>query len=148
MKNISIFYKLFKIWMLVVDIFFVGVLSVVLLSTFVSKEGFGIALILSFVSILFISILEIFLLRYYRNIVISDGFINDCVVINTNKQKYVLPKKYFTRVKEETSNGRTYIFYNDGTQEKKFVYIMRYAFKTRHLNISEMKTQMPYTIFE
>ncbi|MDD6848326.1 MAG: hypothetical protein PUD53_06110 [Oscillospiraceae bacterium] len=148
MKDIRVFYKLFKIWILVADVFFIGVLSVVLVSTFVYKEGFGIALILFFISILFITILEIFLLKYYRNIVISVGFINDCVVINTNKEKYVLPKKYFTRVKEETSNGRTYIFYNDGTQEKKFVYIMRYAFKTRHLNISEMKTQMPYTIFE
>lgn len=148
MRNISIFYKLFKIWIFVADIFFAGILSVLWVCTFVSKEGFGIALILSFISILFISVLEIFLLRYYRNIVISVSFIDDCVVINTNKQKYVLPKKYFTRVKEEASNGRTYIFYNDGTHKKKIVYIMRYAFKTRHLNISEMKTQMPYTYFE
>lgn len=148
MKDISVFYKMFKVGILIADLFLVGALSVVLVTAFVSQEGFGVALILFFVAIMFMFVLEIFLLRYYRNVVIAIGFKDDCVVIKTNKEEYVLPKKHITRVKEDTSIGRTYIFYNDGTQEKKFVYIMRYAFKTRHLDISEMKAQIPNTVFE
>ncbi len=148
MKNIRFFYKLLKVWIIIANIFIIAILFVVLFYAFVSGEGFGIALTFSFLSIIFFSILEILLLKYYRNIVISVSFTKDCVVVNTNKETYVLPKRFFTRVKEETSNGRTYIFYNDGLQKKKFVYVMRYAFKTRHLDISEMKMQMPYTTFE
>lgn len=148
MKNIRFFYKLLKVWIIIANLFIIAILFVVLFYAFVSGEGFGIALTFSFLSIIFFSILEILLLKYYRNIVISVSFTKDCVVVNTNKETYVLPKRFFTRVKEETSNGRTYIFYNDGLQKKKFVYVMRYAFKTRHLDISEMKMQMPYTTFE
>ncbi len=122
--------------------------STILVISTISGESFLEAIILIPITALFLAIIEIFLLRYYQNIVISVEFINDCVVINTNKNKYVLPNKYFTRVKEETSNGRTYIFYNDGIQEKKFVFIMKYAFKTYHLDISEMQKHMPYTVFD
>lgn len=148
MKGISIFYKIFKIALIIADIFLAGVLSILLVSTYLAKEGFVTAFILSFIFVLFFAIIEVILLKYYKNIVISVGFTTDCVIINTNKERYTLPKEHFTRVKEETSNGRTYIFYKDGVQEKKFVYIMRYAFKTHHLDISEIKKQMPFTIFE
>lgn len=148
MKDCGAYYKITKVWFMVADIIILGILSVLCVLAFRSNEGFATALLLSSIFILFIFVLEFFLLRYYRNIVISVGFTDDCVIIKTNKTKYVLPKKYFTLVKEETSNGRTYIFYNDGTQKKKYVYIMRYAFKTHHLNISEMEMQMPYTRFE
>lgn len=148
MKGISIFYKIFKIALIIADIFLAGVISILLVSTYLAKEGFVTAFILSFIFVLFFAIIEVFLLKYYKNIVISVGFTTDCVIINTNKERYTLPKEHFTRVKEETSNGRAYIFYKDGVQEKKFVYIMRYAFKTHHLDISEIKKQMPFTIFE
>lgn len=148
MKEISIFYKIFKIAVVIADVFLAGILSVLLVCTYLAEEGFITLFILSLIIMMSFAVLEILLLQYYQNIVISVGFTADCVVINTNKESYTLPKKYFTRVKEETSNGRTYIFYKDGVQERKFVYIMRYAFKTRHLDIGEMIRQMPYTSFE
>lgn len=148
MKDCGAYYKITKIWFIVADIIILGILTVLCVIVFRSNEGFATALLLSSIFVLFIFVLEFFLLRYYRNIVISVGFTDECVIIRTNKTEYTLSKKYFTLVKEETSNALTYIFYNDGTQKKKFVYIMRYAFKTHHLNISEMKMQMPYTRFE
>ncbi len=149
MKKLNQFYKILKIIFIIADVFVIGIYSAILIIALISGEGFWEATILIPVTALVFAIIEIILLKYYQNIVISVDFIDDCVVINTNKEKYVLPNKYFSRVKEEISNGRTYIFYNDGNQEKKFVYIMKYTpFKTHHLNISEMKKHMPFTVFE
>lgn len=147
MKRLSIFYKILKIIFIIADIFVIGVYSAILIISVISDESFLEAIILIPISALFFTIIELFLLRYYQNIVISIEFIDECVVINTNKEKFVLPNQYFTRVKEETSNGRTYIFYNDGKEVKKLVFIMRYAFKTYYLDIDEMKQHMPYTVF-
>ena len=148
MKNTNIFYRILKIGMIVADVFIACVLTALCVLTFISQEEFSIALMLSLAFVFGFSIIEIFLLKYYQNIVISIDFIEDCVVVYTNKKKYILPKKYFTLVKEQPANGRTYILYNDGICTKKFVYIMRYAFKTYRLDILEMKKHMPYTKFE
>ena len=83
MKNIRFFYKLLKVWIIIANIFIIAILFVVLFYAFVSGEGFGIALTFSFLSIIFFSILEILLLKYYRNIVISVSFTKDCVVANS-----------------------------------------------------------------
>lgn len=147
-SNMKIYFKIFKLIVIIADIFIAGVLSIVLVSTYFVEDGFITVLMLTAFSVLFFSLLEIFLVKYYQNIVISVDFTGDCVIINTNKKQYVLPKKYIKCVKEDTSSARTYIFYNDGVKEKKFVYIMRYAFKTHYLDICEMKKQLPYTNFE
>lgn len=148
MKNLNKFYKLLKIELIIANVFVICIYSAILIISTVSGEGFIEAIILIPITALMLTVIEMILLKYYQNIVISVEFIDDCVAINTNKGKYVLPNKYFTRVKEEPSNGRTYIFYKDGTQEKKFVFIMKYAFKTYHLDMDEMKLHMPYTVFE
>ena len=114
MKNTNIFYRILKIGMIVADVFIACVLTALCVLTFISQEEFSIALMLSLAFVFGFSIIEIFLLKYYQNIVISIDFIEDCVGICT----------------------------------KKFVYIMRYAFKTYHLDILEMKKHMPYTKFE
>ncbi len=148
MKELSTFYRIFKIIIFIADIFAICIYSSILILTLISGESFLEAIILIIISALILTIIEVSLLKYYQNIVISIEFVNDYVIINTNKAKYILPDKCFIRVKEETSNGRTYIFYNDGIHEKKFVYIMKYLFKTYHLDIEEMKRHMPYTVFE
>lgn len=148
MKNLNKFYKLLKIELIIANVFVICIYSAILIISTVSGEGFIEAIILIPITALMLTIIEMILLKYYQNIVISVEFTDDCVAINTNKEKYVLPNKYFTRVKEEPSNGRIYIFYKDGTQEKKFVFIMKYAFKTYHLDMNEMKLHMPYTVLE
>lgn len=71
MKGISIFYKIFKIALIIADIFLAGVISILLVNTYLAKEGFVTAFILSFIFVLFFAIIEVFLLKYYKNIVIS-----------------------------------------------------------------------------
>lgn len=66
----------------------------------------------------FITIVETILLKYYGNIVVSIEYQDDNVILITNKERYILPGKYFTEIKEDISTARTYIKYNDGIRQK------------------------------
>ena len=96
----------------------------------------------------FITIVETILLKYYGNIVVSIEYQDDNVILIKNKERYILPGKYFTEVKEDISTARTYIKYNDGKKAKNFVFQMKYSpFKTYYLNMDEMKIYMPFALF-
>lgn len=148
MVKLGNFYKILKIMFIVSDIFIIFAYCAMWTISFVSGQNLMATAILTPISALIFALVEVLLLRYYQKVVISVGFSDDCVIINTNKKEYILQSKFFICVREETSNGRTYIFYDDGEKEYKFVFVMRYAFKTYHLDIVEMKKHMPYTVFE
>ena len=145
------YYKLLKCVCITADIFalliFGTLITVIVLSGEYEQLGTIIILLLIFAAAF--AVVEIFLLKYYGNVVTSVEFSGNDVIIITNRKRYVLPDKYFTRVKEDTSTARTYITYDDGQSVKRFVFQMKYSpFKTYHLDIAEMKKHMPYTIFE
>ncbi len=148
MIKLSNYYKALKIIFIIADIFIISAFSAIWTVALISNKNLMAAIILTPISALIIILIEGLILRYYQKVVISVGFIDDCIIIYTNKEKYILPNKFFTCVREETANGRTYILYDDGEKVYKFVFVMRYAFKTYHLDIAEMRKHMPYTIFE
>ena len=148
MIKLSNYYKNLKIIFIIADIFIIAAFSAIWTAAITSGQNLMPAIILTPIFALIITLIEVLILRYYQKVVISVDFIDDIVIIYTNKEKYMLPNKFFTCVKEEPTNGRTYILYDDGEKAYKFVFVMKYAFKTYHLDIAGMRKHMPYTAFE
>lgn len=145
------FFKFLILFIILVDVFYIGIFSLLVFMTVYTNEYEQLYVILSlfFVSALFFIILEVFLLRYYGNIVISVSFKNDDCIIKTNTKEYVLPSENFYRVEECIWQGRTFIFYDDGNLKRKFTFQMKYfPFHSYHLNINEMKNHMTNALFE
>lgn len=144
------FYSYLKILSFIIDTFFVMVFLFLIFVNLLSAKYKELSLIFLIMLIGggFITIVETILLKYYGNIVVSIEYQDDNVILITNKERYILPGKYFTEVKEDISTARTYIKYNDGKKAKTFVYQMKYSpFKTYYLNIDEMKIHMPFALF-
>lgn len=147
MKN---YYKILKLFFIVADIFFFIVFGILIIITLLSNKYEDLITIipLFLCSATFMSFIEIFLIKYYGNIVTSVEFNGNNVILITNTKKHILPAKYFSEVKEVNSLARTYIIYDDTKIKKKFIFQMKYSpFKTYHLNLQEMKEHMPYTKF-
>lgn len=144
------FYSYLKILSFIIDTFFVMVFLFLIFVNLLSAKYKELPLIFLIMLIGggFITIVETILLKYYGNIVVSIEYQDDNVILITNKERYILPGKYFTEVKEDISTARTYIKYNDGKKAKNFVFQMKYSpFKTYYLNMDEMKIYMPFALF-
>ena len=114
------FYSFLKILIFIIDTFFVLVFLFLIFANLLSAQYKELPLIflLMIIGGGFITIVETILLKYYGNIVVSIEYQDDNIILITNKERYILPGKYFTEVKEDISTARTYIKYNDGKMQK------------------------------
>lgn len=148
MKN---YYKRLKIFFIITDIYIIILFGIVIISTLLSHNYEDLLTIIPLFSFsaVFIASIEIFLIRYYGNIVVSVEFSGDDVILITNTKRHTLPAKHFSMVEEVPSLGRIFIIYDDGKTKKKFTFKMKcLVFKPyHHLNIQEMREHMPYTKF-
>lgn len=144
------YYNSLIVWLIIADIFLLVIFGILITTTLVSQQYNDLFTIipLFFVFTAFFAGTEIFLIKYYANIVISVEFSGEDIILITNTKRHQMPVKYISEVKEIPSLCRTYIKYNNGGTKKQFTYVMRYALKTRHLNFEEMKRHMPYTKFD
>ncbi len=93
--------------------------------------------------------IAIFILLYYRNIVIEVLFEQDNTIIKTNKIVYTLPSKNFIEIHDSKIMGRTFLLYDDGKTKKKFVFQKRYSpVKSYSLDIEEMRKHMTSAVFK
>ena len=143
-------YNSLIVWLIIADIFLLVIFGILITTTLVSQQynEFFTIIPLFFVFAAFFTGTDIFLIKYYANIVISVEFSGEDIILITNTKRHQIPVKYISEVVEIPSLYRTYIKYNNGGTKKQFTYVTKYAFKTRHLNFEEMKRHMPYTKFD
>lgn len=95
------------------------------------------------------NVIAIFLLIYYRNIVVEVTFDEDNTIIKTNKTVYKLPSRNFTEIHDSKFMGRTFLLYNDGNFKKTFIFQKRYSpFKSYSLDIDEIKKHMTFAVIK
>ena len=146
MKN---FYNYIKAFCLFSCCFLLAVFVLIVTMIVSSGQYEDLIIIPIFIPVLVLFfIMALFLLRYYRKMVIDVKFDGDNVLLITNKEIHSINNKHIVQVKEDFSTCITYIKYDDGKIKKDFKYQMKYfPFKTYRLNIDEMKKHMPYTEF-
>ena len=146
MKN---FYKYIKAVCLFGCCFLLAVFVLIVTMIVSSGQYEDLIIIPIFIPVLVLFfIMALFLLRYYRKMVIDVKFDGDNVLLITNKEIHSINNKHILQVKEDFSTCITYIRYDDGKIKKNFKYQMKYfPFKTYRLNIDEMKKHMPCTEF-
>ena len=144
------FFKFLIAFLIFADIFFfalIGFLFFMIIHTN-EYEQLYVIIPLFIVAVLLLGCLEVFLIRYYANVVLSISFENENCVINTNVRKYVLPSENFYKVEDCKWQGRIFIFYDDGNLKRKFTFQKKYfPFHSYHLNIDEMRVHMTNAVF-
>ncbi|MCR5636328.1 MAG: hypothetical protein K6F76_04000 [Clostridiales bacterium] len=145
-------YKTMICWMIMFDLFWAVVFSIVIFNMIISKsyDTFVSRILLPMcLSAIILALVQTILIRYYRTLIKSIEFDDENVVLNTYHGKYVLPVKYFKEVKEDLGIKRTIIKYDDEIKKRTFIYPMIWLspFKIRRLDIEEMQKRMPYAKF-
>lgn len=144
------YYTFLKLFCSVADVFLILVIAVLIGINMLYGEYSQLYIIIP-LSVLFVAVfalIEIFLIRYYGNIVISIDYSGSNVVLVTNNKTHYISGDCFTEVCEDTGTARTYIKYRDGKKIKTLVFQMKYSpFKTHRLDIDKMKAHMPNAVF-
>ena len=144
MKAWSNFLIGFLVLCILIDILLIGAFAVLFAFT-QSIEPY----ILFPIFLIWLAIIETFLFRYYSRCIVALTFQGDKCVVKTHSAEYVLDSRFFYEVKEDISTGRTYVCYNDGDMNKKFIYAMiHFPYRMTHLNIDEMQCNMPNAVFK
>lgn len=135
------YYYRFMLFLLLSDIFLVAVLFVTIKVGIKDDNWFNV--FLSLICIVGFSVLEFFLWRYNKSLVISVRFENNNCIIKTNDKEYIRPCKNFLIVEEDIGRAKTFITYQDNEETKRFVFQMKYSpFKIYYLDIEEMKKHL------
>lgn len=93
--------------------------------------------------------ISLFIITYYRNLVIEVDFDGDTTVITTNSKLICLPSKNFVEVIDSSFLGRTILKYEEGTTRKRFIFQKQYSlFKVYSLDLIEMKKHMTHAAFK
>ncbi len=139
------FYRYLKIF----SVAFMAIACVLLIPVFINCAKSGTIEFIIPVAIAVLAVLEILILLIFGKYVAEVNFDGETVIIETNLGKYRLQNKYFSKVRVENSNARTYIYYDDGNLKRTFVFYMILTFKGKQrLDINYLKANMPYTVFE
>lgn len=144
------FFKFLIAFLIFADIFFFALFGFLFFMIIHTNEYEQLYVIipLFIVAVLFLGCLEVFLLKYYANIVISVSFENENCIIKTNIREYVLPCENFYRVEDCKWQGRIFVFYDGGNFKRKFTFQKQYfPFYKNHLNIDEMRIHMSNAVF-
>lgn len=141
------FYKRLKLFYFFADCFLV--ITLVPVSVYnVANKKWGLVLLILIVFIL-MNAIAIFILLYYRDIVIEVVFEHDNTIIRTNKLVYTLPSRNFIEIHDSKLSGRTFLLYDDGKLKKTFIFQKRYSpFKSYSLDIDEIKKHMTSAVFK
>lgn len=145
------YYTFLKFFCIVTDVFLILVIAMLICLNIHFGEYTQLYTIipLGLIFIAVFALIEIFLLRYYGNIVISVEYSGSNVILVTNNKSYCVSGDCFSEVFEDTGTARTYIKYRDGEKVKKLTFQMKYSpFKTYRLDIAKMKEHMPYAVFK
>lgn len=144
------YYTFLKLFCIVADVFIISVIAMLISLNMLSGEYTQLYTIIP-LSLFFIAVfalIEILLLRYYGNIVISLEYSGSNVILVTNNKRYCVSGDCFLEVYEDTGTARTYIKYRDGEKDKTLTFQMKYSlFKTYRLDIDKMKEHMPNAVF-
>ncbi len=145
------FYTFLKLFCIVIYVFLTLVIAMLIYLNMLFSEytQFYTIIPLGLFFIAAFALIEIFLLRYYGNIVISIEYSGSNVILVTNNKRYCVSGDCFLEVYEDTGTARTYIKYCDGEKVKKLTFQMKYSpFKTYRLDIDKMKEHMPNAVFK
>ena len=143
------FFKFLVAFFVLADIFFIALFGFLFFMIIHTNEYEQLYVIipLFIVAVLFFGFIEVLLLKYYGNVVISVSFENENCVIKTNIKEYVLPSEKFYKV-EDCRQGRIFLFYDDGDFKRKFTFQKKYfPFHNYNLNIDEMRVHMTNAVF-
>ncbi len=142
MKQLKRNYQLIKLFIIIADCCILAMLGIS--TVFNLLQGDLLTAFLPWLVLIFIVLVEMIIIIYYRNIVVDvsfDGKGN--ITIQTNCREWIFPVSAVKQVEVSRLQARSFLTCQNGTERKVFTYQMKYSpFKTYYLNMEELRENL------